>query len=139
MLTSSPFGYPDPFVLMRRQMGDSGRPARQAPAYPPVNIWQGPDSAAVTAELPGILPEDIEISIKNSVLTLSGERKLPEGGDDASWLRRERPSGRFSRVVQLPFRVDRDRVEARFENGVLQIELHRPEEDKPRRIEIRAA
>ena len=138
MLTYSPFGYADPFALMRRQMRDLGRPA-QASGYPAVNVWQGAHSAAVTAELPGLAPEDIEISVTNNVLTISGERRLPEDGDGASWLRRERPYGRFSRVVQLPFRVDRDRVEARFENGVLEIELHRPEEDKPRRIDIKAA
>ena len=139
MLSYPPFGSADPFAPMRRQMRDLGRPVAQVAQYPAVNVWQGPDSAAVTAELPGTAPEDIEISIKNNVLTISGERKPPESSEDATWLRRERPYGRFSRVVQLPFRVDRDRVEARFENGVLQIELHRPEEDKPRRIDIKAA
>lgn len=135
MLTYSPFGYADPFALMR----GPGRIAAASPAYPAVNVWQGTDSAAVTAELPGVAPEDLDISVKNNVLTIAGERKPPEAEGDATWLRRERAYGRFSRIVQLPFRVDRDRVEARFENGVLQIELHRPEEDKPRRIDIRAA
>lgn len=139
MLTYSPFGYADPFALMRRQMRGPGRIPAAVPAYPAVNVWQGSDSAAVTAELPGVAPEDLDISVKNNVLTIAGERKAPEVGDDAGWLRRERAYGRFSRIVQLPFRVDRDRVEARFENGVLQIELHRPEEDKPRRIDIKAA
>ncbi len=129
--------YRDPFELMRRQLRD--RPSSAATGYPPVNFWQGADSAAVTAEIPGVATEDIEISIKNNVLTISGERKAPEVEESTTWLLRESASGRFSRIVQLPFRVDRDRVEARCENGVLQIELHRPEEDKPRRIEIKSA
>ena len=135
MLTYSPFGYADPFSLMRRQMRERGP---RTSGFPAVNVWQGADSAAVTAELPGVAPEDLDISVKNNVLTISGECK-PRAEAEGGWLRRERPAGRFSRIVQLPFRVDRDRVEARFENGVLQIELHRPEEDKPRRIAIKAA
>ncbi len=139
MLSYSPLGYRDPFELMRRQLSESDRPFTAAAGYPAVNVWQGGDSAAVTAELPGVTPEDIEISVKNNLLTISGVRRAPEIGEGTTWIRRESPSGRFSRIVQLPFRVDRDRVEARFENGVLQIELHRPEEDKPRRIEVKTA
>lgn len=119
---------------MRRQLRHPGRIAAASPAYPPVNVWQGTDSAAVTAELPGVAPEGLDISVKNNVLTIAGERKAPEVGEDAARLRRERAYGRFSRIVQLPFRVDRDRVEARFENGVLQIELHR--RDRRRRRDL---
>ena len=134
------FGYHDPFALMRQQIREFDRPfATAAAGFPAVNIWQGADSAAVTAELPGVTPDDLEISVKNNLLTIAGERRAPGTDEIAAWLRRERSYGRFSRVVQLPFRVDPDRVEARFTDGVLQVELHRPEEDKPRRIRIRAA
>lgn len=130
----------DPFDLMRQLQG--GLDASHAPAtaggFPAVNLWQGAESAAVTAELPGVEPDDIEISVKDNVLTLAGERKAPEAGEEIVWHRRERSFGRFSRVIQLPFRVDPNKVEARFENGVLQVELHRPEEEKPRRISIKA-
>ena len=134
---------PDPFALMRRLQQDlhrSWEPVQTAAgrAFPAVNVWQGTDSTAVTAELPGIDPADIDIQVKEDVLTISGARKAP-AGDGWTWHRRERSHGRFSRVVRLPYRVDPDKVEARFENGVLQIELHRPEQDKPRRIEIKAA
>lgn len=139
MLSYSPHGYRDPFGLMRRQLFESARPSAAATGYPAVNVWQSEDSAAVTAEIPGVAPEDIEISIKHNVLTISGERKVPEVDEGTTWLRRESPSGRFSRIVQLPFRVDHERVEARFEHGVLQIELHRPADDKPRRIEVKTA
>lgn len=138
---SPSFGHRDPFALMRQQMRELDRPLGPAAAggFPAVNIWQGADSAAVTAELPGVAPDDLDISVRNNVLTISGERKAPGTDENTGWLRRERAYGRFSRVVQLPFRVDPDRVEARFDNGVLQVELHRPEEDKPRRIQIKSA
>ena len=132
----------DPFTLMRRLQDDVdrayGRPAPAAAGFPAVNMWQGPDSAALTAELPGIDPGDIDISVKEDVVTVSGERKPPAGDDATVWHRRERAYGRFSRVVQLPYRIDPDRIEARMSDGVLQIELHRPEADKPRRINIKA-
>lgn len=132
---------PDPFALMRRMNQELDRtwaPAA-ARAFPAVNIWHGVDSMAVTAELPGVQADDIEIQVKKDLLTISGERKPPESGEDASWHRRERHYGRFSRAIQLPYRVDSERVEARFRDGVLEVELYRPEEDKPRRIEIKAA
>jgi HSP20 family protein len=131
----------DPFTLMRRLQDEADRasvwPSR-ASGFPPVNMWQGPDSAALTAELPGVDPADIDISVKDDVVTISGERKPPETDDATVWHRRERAYGRFSRVVQLPYRVDPERIEARMGDGVLQIELHRPEADKPRRIRINA-
>ncbi len=135
----SPMG-PDPFALMRSLTRDADRwrPA-SARGFPSVNIWQGADSTAVTAELPGVQPTDIDIQVKEDLLTISGERKPPEGEGETVWHRRERGFGRFSRVIRLPYRVDAETVEARYEDGVLQVELHRPEQDKPRRIEIKAA
>ncbi|HEU0221098.1 MAG TPA: Hsp20/alpha crystallin family protein [Paracoccaceae bacterium] len=131
----------DPFAMLRqieREFDRALAPFAVAAGYPQVNIWQGADSIAVTAELPGVEPGDIDISVKDDVLAISGERKLPEDAEKTTWFRRERNYGRFSRVVELPYRVDPDRVEARFRDGLLQIELHRPEEDKPRRIAITA-
>lgn len=131
----------DPFAVMRRLQGEVdrafGAPARAAGAFPQVNVWQGTDSAALTAELPGVAAADLDITVKENLVTISGERKAPETDAQTVWHRRERSYGRFSRAVQLPFRVDPDRVEARLTDGVLQVELHRPEADKPRRITIR--
>jgi HSP20 family protein len=131
----------DPFAVMRRLQGEVdrafGAPPRAAGGFPQVNVWQGPDSAALTAELPGVAPTDLDITVKENLVTISGERKPPETDAQTVWHRRERNYGSFSRAVQLPFRVDPDRVEARLTDGVLQVELHRPEADKPRRITIR--
>jgi len=138
----SAFPRRDPLEMMRRMSSDLDRGflgTRATRGFPAVNIWEGPDAAAVTAELPGVDPEDIDISVKENLLSLSGERKPPAADENVIWHRRERGFGEFSRSIGLPFRVDPENVEARFENGVLQIVLHRHEEDKPRRIEVKAA
>jgi len=132
----------DPFALVRSMMRDleSGFwPSMSRAAFPAVNVWQGPHAIAVTAELPGIEPGAIEISVKDNVLTLSGERKAPQVPEGAHWHRNERGFGKFSRAIRLPFAATDDRVEARMTNGVLRIVVSRPEETRPRRIEVKAA
>ena len=142
--TRDPF-FRDPFAAMRRLQNEFDRvfaPVTTAlgqTTFPAVNMWQGENSIALTAELPGFQAEDIEISVKDDTLTLSGERKAPDTADKAVWHLRERPFGRFVRTVRLPHRVDAENVEARFANGVLQVELQRPEDDRPRRIEVKSA
>jgi HSP20 family protein len=127
----------DPFSLMRSMLRDLDAPARRV--FPAVNLWQGPEAVAVTAELPGMEPGDIEISVKDDLLTLSGERKAPEVPDGARWHRRERGFGKFSRTIRLPFATREDRIDARMAHGVLRIAIARPEELKPKKIEIKAA
>ena len=132
----------DPLALMRSMMGDFDRtfvPATTQPVFPAVNVWQGEEAVAITAELPGVEPSNIDITVKDNILTLSGERNAPEVPDGARWHRNERSFGKFSRTIRLPFRTSDDRVEARFQNGVLRILVGRPEEDKPKKIEIMAA
>lgn len=132
----------DPFALMRSMMRDFDRtsPARGATAvFPAVNIWQGDEAVAITAELPGVDPADIDISVKDNVLTLSGERKVPDVPEGARWHLGERGYGKFGRTIRLPFAASDDKVEARMANGVLRIVVGRPEEDKPKKIEIKAA
>ncbi len=131
----------DPFALMRSMLGDFDRdtPALAAQAgFPAVNIWQGDEAVAVTAELAGVDPADIDISVKDTILTLAGERKAPEVPEEARWHRNERGYGKFSRAIRLPFAATDDKVEARMTNGVLRVVVGRPEEDKPRKIEIKA-
>ena len=73
------------------------------------------------------------------MLTISGERKASETPEGARWHRNERSFGKFTRAVRLPYAASDDKVEARMTNGVLRIVVGRPEEDKPRKIEIKAA
>lgn len=132
----------DPFDLMQSMLRDIddlfGLRAGTA-TFPAVNVWQGDEAIAITAEIPGVDIADLDISVKDNVLTISGERKLPELHDGARWHRSERSYGRFARSIRLPFAASDDRVEARLTNGVLRIVVARPEEDKPRRIAIKAA
>ena len=133
----------DPFVELRRMQTEmsrlfTGLSAATARDFPPINIWLGENSVVVTAELPGVTREDVTISLQEDVLTLEGKRE-PKVQENVNWQRRERAYGTFSRAVQLPFRVDADKVQAHFNNGILEIELQRLEADRPKKIEIRAA
>jgi HSP20 family protein len=129
---------------MRRQMNrmfnDWPTLARwgTAPSYPAMNVWMDEDSAIVTAELPGIVLDDIEISVEDDTVTLRGKRQ-PDEEAGATYHRRERRHGTFLRSFRLPFRVDAEKVAATFRNGVLSIVLPRAEEEKPKKITVRAA
>ena len=132
----------DPFALMRSMLRDfdSSVPARSVrPVFPAANVWQGEDAVAITAELPGVDPSDVDISVKDNLLTIAGERKAPEVPGNARWHRNERRYGKFSRSLRLPFLASDEKVEARMSNGVLRVVVGRPEEDKPKKIEIKAA
>ena len=107
-----------------------------APAYPAMNVWTGEEGAIVTAELPGVKVEDIDISVRNDSLTLRGNREREVLGEGESYHRRERRFGSFSRTFQLPFQVESDKVDAKFENGVLNISLPRSEAEKARKIQV---
>ncbi len=117
---------------------DGGYRQASAAAYPAVNVWEDGDHVYVEAELPGIDRKDLEIYVTGgSQLTIKGERKkeVPEKG---VWHRQERGAGTFVRVVNLPFAVDRDKVDARLENGVLTVKLAKHENAKPRKINVKA-
>ena len=142
MASMRPFGFPggaDPFRELRRLQEEMDRLAGAftpaAASFPAVNLYAGRDGIAVSAELPGVAKDELEIHAHRDTLTLRGTRR-PAAEDEAAF-RRERRSGAFTRTIQLPFRVDPERIEARLENGLLQLSLQRPEEDKPRRIEVK--
>jgi HSP20 family protein len=134
----------DPFLELRRMQGEmnrlfSGLSSAAARGFPPVNIWLGENSVVVTAELPGMNRDDVHISLQEEVLTLEGKREPQLQQQDVKWHRRERAYGTFARTIQLPFRVDPEKVQARYNNGVLEIELERLAADRPKKIQIRAA
>ena len=91
----------------------------------------------LSAELPGISREDVQISIENSVLTISGERKFEKDTKEENYHRIERSYGAFSRSFTLPSNVKTDQVAASFKDGVLTIALPKADEAKPRKIEIK--
>lgn len=105
---------------------------------PSVDIFENKDQIVLEAELPGMNPEDVNISIENNVLTLHGERKFEKKSDGDNFHRVERSYGSFTRSFTLPPTVSSENAEASFDNGVLRLSLAKREEAKPRRIEIKA-
>jgi HSP20 family protein len=103
-----------------------------------MNVWTDENSAVLTAELPGVKSEDIDISVEDEILTLRGGRQREELEESSTYHRRERRFGPFSRTFRLPFHVDAEAVSATFENGVLSIVLPRAEADKPRKITVQS-
>jgi HSP20 family protein len=105
--------------------------------FPALNIWSKENDLFVSAEVSGVDPKDLDVSVSGDVLTLRGERKEVVLNPDEEWLRRERPAGKFVRTLQLPFQVEPNKTEARFRDGVLAISLTRLEEEKPKKIEVK--
>lgn len=125
-------------LLGRRSLRPWGLASRRV-SFPLVNVYTGENEALVTAEVPGISPDDLEITVEDNTLTLSGTRSLSETPDGERLLRQERGNGRFSKSIQLPFRVDGDAVQAKLRHGVLELRLQRPAEDRPRKIQVQLA
>jgi len=115
-----------------------GAQLHPAPSFPAMNIWANEEGQVITAEIPGVEPQDLDISVTGEVLTLSGNRKQETVGDSTTFHRRERGYGTFKRSIQLPYPVQTDKIEAGFKNGVLSISLPRAEEDKPRKITVKS-
>ena len=141
----SPMNTADPFADMRRMQSamnrlfDGTRAPGQTGTFPPVNFWAGEDSVVMTSELPGLTEQDIDLTVQDTMLSIRVTYPAHDGGDDLVWHRRERVEGSFLRTIELPFRVDPERVDARFENGVLAVEMQRPEDEKPKHIKIKTA
>jgi HSP20 family protein len=125
---------------MNRLFGDmSLSRRRKAPSFPAINVWAAADSAKITAEIPGVDKDDLEINVTGDTLTLSGVRKQDELPEGARYHRQERRYGEFSRSIQLPYTVDVNQVKAAFKNGVLTVELPRIEAEKPKKITVKAS
>lgn len=148
MLTRPFLGYTNPWRDMTRLQQEMNRlfadmtglnGERARIGYPAMNVWTNDEGAVVTAELPGVNPEDIEVSVEGNILTLSGSRRPDELKEGEKYHRRERGYGQFTRSLQLPFDVNAEGVEASFKNGVLHISLPRVEEQKPKKIAVKAA
>jgi HSP20 family protein len=104
---------------------------------PPVSVFEDAEKLYVEVDLPGLKLEDIKIEIREgNVLTIEGQRKLPEVPKGV-WHRQERGFGKFARAVELPYPVEMGRVEAKFEQGVLFITLPQAEAAKPRRTLVK--
>lgn len=103
---------------------------------PAVNVFEDEHTIKIDAELPGIEEKDIDVSLENNVLTISGERKLENEEKKENFHRIERSYGRFTRSFTLPPTVETENVNAEFNNGLLKITLNKKEEAKPKQIKI---
>jgi HSP20 family protein len=138
----------DPFSEMdrlRREMDrifgvyTGGREmAPAAGVFPALNMSEDDHNLYVRAELPGVAPENIEITTKENNLILKGERKIAAEGKKVSYHRKERDAGNFRRIISLPNRVDSDKVTAACKNGVLTVTLPKAAEAKPRQIAVKS-
>lgn len=119
---------------LRRSL-DEGSSLRGSWA-PAIDIREGKDSLEIVADLPGLKPEDVEVTVENGVLSIRGERRLEETTEGESWHRVERTYGAFERTFSLPNSVDVEQIQARFKNGEMRLVLPKREESKPRSVSI---
>lgn len=106
---------------------------------PRVNITESDDAIKMTFEVPGVDKEDIKLSVRNDMLTVSGERKSEVREENESAIRTEITTGSFSRSFTLPNTVDPEKIEADYHNGLLTVRMAKREEVKPRDIEIKVS
>jgi HSP20 family protein len=107
--------------------------------FPQINVFADGEGVLVIAEAAGIDPQSLNLTVQGRSLTLSGERKSDEHHDKASFHRRERAVGKFSRSIQLPEDLDLGKAQAKYEAGLLTVRVPKAEASKPRQISIQAA
>jgi HSP20 family protein len=124
--------FDDPFFHIGR-MDDDSDPGMWNPA---VDLYEKDDHFMIKAELPGVDKKAIKIDLKDRLLTLSGERSYDNEVKEENYYRRERSYGKFQRAFTLPADVDSDKISAEFKDGVLQIEVPKPEEKQAKQVTI---
>jgi len=105
---------------------------------PPLDVYETSEKLVVTVELAGIDPQDVEVSVEDSTLTVSGRREFYSDISEDAFRRIERRYGAFSRTLQLPATANAEAIDASFDKGVLTIEIPKREEAKPKKITIKA-
>ena len=103
---------------------------------PAVDIYETDGGIVITTDLPGVRKEDVAVEIKNNVLTVKGERRALPGVDESQYLRRERCFGTFQRSFNLKFAILPEKIKARFKDGMLIIDVPRPDEEMPKKISV---
>lgn len=129
---------PEPFSTEFNRLFDTlFQPVNSSQRWAPaMDLVEADDHFVLKADLPGLADDDVNIEVQDGTLTISGERKSESEKREKGWYRVERSFGRFSRSLSLPEGVDADKIEASFDKGVLEVRIPKPEERKPRRIEI---
>jgi len=111
---------------------------RQESWLPAVDVFDQPDAVILKAELAGMSPDDIDISVEDNVLTIKGERKFEEKVDEERYYRIERRFGSFQRSLALPQGVKPEDISASYDDGILEVRVPKAEQEQPRRIQVQA-
>ena len=102
----------------------------------PIDLHETPDDFIVSASVPGVKPEELDITVTGETLQIKGKTKAQSDAKDANFIRKERHYGSFYREIALPAEVQSGKAEATFEHGVLTLKLPKAEEVKPKRIKV---
>jgi HSP20 family protein len=116
--------------------GANGVQAPLSRWIPAMDVVEGAEEFVLRADLPGMSESDVKIEVEENVLTISGERKSEHEQRNQGYYRVERASGSFSRSLTLPEGVDAESIQASFANGVLEVKIPKPEQPKPRKVQI---
>jgi HSP20 family protein len=116
--------------------GNGGQTAAMRRWIPAMDVVETDEHFVLRADLPGLAESDVNIELEDNVLTISGERKAEHEQRNEGYYRVERASGSFSRSLTLPEGVNADGIQAGFENGVLEVRIPKPEQHKPRKVQI---
>jgi len=120
---------------LKNLLGDWGLGERTR-SFPLVNLAEDDEQYILAAEMPGIKKEQVKVTVREGVLTLSGERDAGFDEEKVTLIREERSYGKFEKALRLPAKVDENKVKATFENGILTVVLPKAEEAKPKTIAI---
>jgi HSP20 family protein len=120
--------------LMNGMLEGNGRQSQNW--VPALDVWETPTEVVYAFDLPGIPEEQINIEVKDETLTVSADREKTQESSENGFYRFERRYGTFARAVGLPQGVDQDKISAHYENGVLEVRVPKPEEQKPKKIEL---
>ncbi len=120
--------------LFGRRMGN----ALPRSAFPAVNVWGDESSLVLTAEIPGVDPEKLDITVNRNTIVLRGTREVGKPRDGETYYRQERQGAEFSRTCELPFDIDPESADATYEKGVLTLRLARPNEHLPKKVVVKA-
>lgn len=124
--------FEDAFPRCRESEGERSSTNR----IPVVDVYETENALVLDAEIPGVRKEEVTVEIREQRLTIRGERRRNPVLQDDQYIRRERYFGGFQRTFNLPYAVNPDAVRARFKDGVLIVELPKPEAEKNRKIRV---
>ena len=120
-------------------MGRTGVERSYSGVFPPLNITENENNLSVRAELPGVDAKEIDISATVDSVTLRGERKVLQISKEISYHQREREFGTFKRIINLPTKINTDKISASYKNGILTVVLPKAEEVQPKQIKIKTS